>query len=300
MNLNIQSPKNQEQRANDNWSMTGPLVYIIVLTWNGKKDTLECLSSLKGIVYPNYRVLVVDNASVDGTAEQVRTQFPDVELIVNKDNFRFAGGNNVGIEYALSKNADYILLLNNDTTVDKTFIDELVTTAQSDIQIGMVGPKMYYYTDPNRIWYAGGKIEWWKGWISHKGVREIDNGQFDQTTETDFVSGCCILVKREVVEKVGMLDPAYYIYGEDVDWCVRASRAGYKLMYEPKAKIWHKLSVSTGGHLSWFKNWNKLKSQLRIMVRYAKWYQIFIFPLLFIVKVALTILNLKCRRRAKI
>ncbi|MDP2208982.1 MAG: glycosyltransferase family 2 protein, partial [Bacteroidota bacterium] len=172
--------------------MTGPLVYIIVLTWNGKKDTLECLSSLKGIVYPNYRVLVVDNASVDGTAEQVRTQFPDVELIVNKDNLRFAGGNNVGIEYALSKYADYILLLNNDTTVDKTFIDELVSTAESDTQIGMVGPKMYYYSNPNRIWYAGGKIEWWKGWISHIGVREIDNEQYDQTEETDFVSGCCI------------------------------------------------------------------------------------------------------------
>jgi GT2 family glycosyltransferase len=258
--------------------MTNPLVYIIVLTWNGKKDALECLGSLKELAYPNYRVLVIDNASVDGTAEQVRSQFPDVELIVNKDNFRFAGGNNVGIEYALTKNADYILLLNNDTTVDKTFIDELVSTAESDTKIGMVGPKMYYYSDPNRIWYAGGKIEWWKGWLSHIGVREMDNGQYSQTKETDFISGCCILVSRAFVEKVGMLDTTYYIYGEDVDWCIRAFRAGYRLMFEPKAKIWHKLSVSTGGHLSWFKNWNKLKSQLRIMARYAKWYCWFTIP----------------------
>lgn len=258
--------------------MTSPLVFVIVLTWNGRQDTLECLSSLKEVVYPNYRVLVVDNASVDRTAEQVRSQFPNVELIVNKENFRFAGGNNIGIEYALSKDADYILLLNNDTIVDPKFINALVTTAESDSRIGMAGPKMYYYTDPNRIWYAGGKIEWWKGWLSHTGVRELDNSQYKQTKETDFISGCCILVRREVVEKVGMLDTTYYIYGEDVDWCIRACRAGYRLMFEPKAKIWHKLSVSTGGHLSWFKNWNKLKSQLWIMARYAKWYYWFTIP----------------------
>jgi GT2 family glycosyltransferase len=273
--------------------MTNPLVYIIVLTWNGKKDTLECLSSLKQLVYPNYRVLVVDNASVDGSTEQVKSQFPDVELIVNKDNFRFAGGNNVGIEYALSKNADYILLLNNDTIVDPNFITELVTTAESDSQIGIVGPKMYYYTDPKRIWYAGGKIEWWKGWISHIGIREIDNEQYCQTKETDFISGCCVLVKREVVETIGILDTAYYIYGEDVDWCIRAFRAGYRLIFEPRAKIWHKLSVSTGGHLSWFKNWNKLKSQMKIMAKYAKWYNFFTMPVGIVFNVAASFINFK-------
>ncbi|MBU1298073.1 MAG: glycosyltransferase family 2 protein [Bacteroidetes bacterium] len=268
--------------------MTGPLVYIIVLSWNGKADTLECLSSLKELVYPNYRVLVVDNASSDGSAEEVKSQFPDVELIVNKENLRFAGGNNVGIEYAVSKNADYILLINNDTIVDNNFLSELVRTAESDNEIGMVGPKIYYYSEPNRIWYAGGKIELWKGWLSHIGVRELDNGQYNQTKETDFISGCCLLVKSEVIKKVGLLDTAYYIYGEDVDWCVRASRAGYRLMYEPKAIIWHKLSVSTGGHLSWFKNWNKLKSQLRIMARYAKWYNWLTIPFFMLVNVVLS------------
>lgn len=258
--------------------MTGPLVYIIVLSWNGKADTLECLRSLKELVYPNYKVFVIDNASSDGTAEVVHTEFPDVEMIINKENLRFAGGNNIGIEYVLSNGTDYILLLNNDTTVDKYFLQKLVDTAESNSKIGMVGPKIFYFNDPNRIWYAGGKIEWWKGWLSHIGVRELDKGQYNQTKETDFISGCCILVKREVVEKIGMLDTAYYIYGEDVDWCVRANRAGYKLIFEPQAKIWHKLSVRTGGHLSWFKNWNKLKSQLRIMARYAEWYHWLTIP----------------------
>jgi hypothetical protein len=233
---------------------------------------------LKKIIYNNYKVLVVDNASSDGTKEEVQKCFPEVEYVLNPTNLRFAGGNNVGIDYTLSKGADYILLLNNDTTVAENFLDELVNTASRNSNIGIVGPKMYYHGDPNRIWYAGGKIEWWKGWLSHIGVREIDNGQYDQTKETDFISGCCFLTRREVVDKIGMLDTSYYIYGEDVDWCIRAFRAGYRLMFEPKAKIWHKLSVSTGGHLSWFKNWNKLKSQLRIMFGYAKWYHYFTFP----------------------
>lgn len=272
---------------------TKPLVYIIVLTWNGKKDTLECLNSLKKVSYNNLKVLVVDNASSDGTQEEVQKQFPDVEYILNPTNLRFAHGNNVGIKYALTKGADYILLLNNDTTVADNFLDELVTTASRNSNIGIVGPKMCYYSDPERIWYAGGKIEWWKGWISHIGVRELDNGQYDQTKETDFVSGCSILVKRDVIEKVGLLDTAYYIYGEDVDWCIRASHAGYKIMFEPKAKIWHKLSVSTGGHLSWFKNWNKMKSQLRIMRRYAKWYNWVTIPLGMMFNIALNYFRVK-------
>lgn len=286
MNLNVQSTKSK-------WPMTGPLVYIIVLTWNGKKDTLECLSSLKELTYPNYKILVVDNASSDGTQEEVQKQFSDVEYILNQTNLRFAGGNNVGIDCALSKGADYIVLLNNDTTVADNFLDELVSAASTSSNIGIVGPKIYYYSDTNRIWYAGGKIEWWMGWISHIGIREINSEQYCQTKETDFVSGCCILVKREVVEKIGILDTAYYIYGEDVDWCIRASRAGYRILYEPKAKIWHKLSVSTGGHLSWFKNWNKLKGQLRIMTKYAKWYNFFTIPVGIVFNVAASFINLK-------
>ena len=255
-----------------------PLVYIIVLTWNGKKDTIECLNSLRRVKYPNFKVLVVDNASSDGTEETIKLEFDTIEYIKNKENLRFAGGNNVGIEYSLCRNADYILLLNNDTIVDEYFLNELIITAESDPQIGMVGPKIYYYSERNRIWYAGGRIDWGKGWISHNGIRELDNKKFYKQQDTDYISGCCILVKTEVIRKVGMLDTSFYIYGEDVDWCIRAVRAGYRLIFEPKAKIWHKLSVSTGGHLSWFKNWNKLKSQLRIMYKYAKWYHWLLIP----------------------
>jgi len=249
---------------------SAPFVCIIVLNWNGAQDTLECLKSLKELTYPNFSVLVVDNASSDGSVETLKRDFPDLEIIVNSVNLRFAGGNNAGIKRGMELGAEYLLLLNNDTVVKKDFLTHLVEASEKEGNVGMVGPKIYYYGHERLLWYAGGKIEFQKGWISHIGVREIDNGQYDEISETAYVTGCCVLVSRLVVEKVGMLDEAYYIYGEDADWSIRTERAGFRLLYVPGAVIWHKLSVSSGGHLSWFKNWNKLKSQMRLMARYAR------------------------------
>lgn len=252
--------------------MPSPSVYIIVLNWNGKEDTLACLQSLERVGYSTYSVVLVDNASSDGTVESVGDLFPSVTTIRNSENLRFAGGNNVGIEYAMRMNADYILLLNNDTVVDQNFLDELVNAAESDSQIGIAGAKIFYYDEPDRIWYAGGRIEYWKGWISHIGIRERDAGQHDTPRDVGYITGCCMLVKRTVIEKIGKLDESFFIYGEDADWSIRAARAGFRLRYVPSSKVWHKVSSSSGGNLSWFKNWNKLRGQLRLMVRYAKWY----------------------------
>ena len=258
--------------------MSEPLVYIIILNWNGKVDTLSCLQSIMDVRYPNFSVIMVDNASSDGTVESVKEKFPPVKIIANTENLRFAGGNNIGIDYALQQKADYVLLLNNDTVVDPDFLNGLLKVAGSGERVGIVGPKIYYYNDPERIWFAGGKVEYWKGWVSHTGIRELDHGQYDADRRVDYITGCCMLVKREVIERVGKLDEKFFIYGEDADWCLRASRAGYELVYVPSSKIWHKVSTSSGGNLSWFKNWNKLKSQLRLMARYAKWYHWLTIP----------------------
>jgi GT2 family glycosyltransferase len=273
-----------------------PLVYIIVLSWNGKDDTLECLKSLQQLTYPNVRVLLIDNASTDGTVATVRNAFADVGILVNPTNLRFAGGNNIGIKHALASSADYVLLLNNDTIVEPDFLTHLVRVAERESGVGMVSPKIYYFHQPQLIWFAGGKIEWWKGWISHIGIRENDRGQYDTIRETDYLTACCVLVKREVIERIGMLDERYFIYGEDADWCIRASRAGYKLLYVPSAVIWHKLSMSAGGHLSWFKNWNKLKSQLRLMGRYAKTYHWATIPFSLFINVVLSYFRVKRER----
>ena len=136
-----------------------PLVYIILVNWNGKRDTLECLESLRSISYSNFKILVVDNASNDGSVEAIRQQFQHVEVICNKENLRFAGGNNVGILHALKNSADYVLLLNNDTVVKKNFLSELINIAESDTTIGMTCSKIYYYFDKQLLWFAGGVIE---------------------------------------------------------------------------------------------------------------------------------------------
>jgi len=258
-----------------------PLVYIIVLTWNGREDTLECLRSLRRVDYPNRKIVVVDNASTDGTIEAVGTEFAEVEIIENETNLRYAGGNNRGIRYAMDRGAAAVLLLNNDTIVDPEFLRLMVESLTAHPTTGIVGPKILYYNDPKRIWYAGGTVSWWQGWVSHRGIREPDNGQYDTPATTDYVSGCCMLVRRDVITRVGMLDDSYFIYGEDTDWCLRTRRAGYAVVVQPGARIWHKVSASSG-HFSWFKNFNKFKSQFRFFGRYARWYHWITIPFGFV------------------
>ena len=255
-----------------------PLVFIIVVNWNGRNITLECLDSLSRISYKNVNTIVVDNASVDGSVQAIRARFPNVVVLEMKQNFKFAGGTNAGIRYGLEHGAEMFLLLNNDTTVDGEFLSRMVDCMTSTASVGMVGPKIYYHDDPTRIWFAGGSLSMWTGTMKHIGIRETDNSQYDVSREIEYTTGCCILTSREVVEMVGMLDESFSMYTEDADWSMRVRRAGYSILYEPKAKVWHKLSVSAGGHLSPFKMRNKFISNLRFFARYAAWYQWLVFP----------------------
>jgi GT2 family glycosyltransferase len=220
-------------------------VYIIVLNWNGKDDTLDCLGSLRSTAYGNYQVVLVDNGSEDDSVAAVRGNFPEVEVVETGKNLGFAGGNNVGIEYAMKQGADYVFLINNDTTVHPDYLKELVSVAESDARIGAVGSKIYYHSEPERIWFAGGKINWLKNKGEHIGLDEIDKGQFDEIREVGYLTGCALLVKREVVEKVGVLEDDYFLYYEDADYSLRIQNAGYKTVYAPKSKIYHKVSRST-------------------------------------------------------
>ncbi|RMH70592.1 MAG: glycosyltransferase family 2 protein [Gemmatimonadetes bacterium] len=245
-----------------------PKVSIVVLTWNDKANVLECLESLSQVDYPNLEVIVSDNGSTDGSIEAIRATFPNVILIENGENLKFSRGNNVGIQYALEHGADYVLLLNNDTIVDPHFITEMVEVGETDPTIGMLGPKIYYHTEPNVIWYAGGEISLWKGLAWHTGIREPDTGQFDEIRDVGYITGCALMVKRNVIEKIGMLDPTYVAYAEDSDFSLRAHRAGYRLVYVPSAKLWHKIG-GAWGTVTRRKIWNKFKSHLILFRRYA-------------------------------
>ncbi|MDH3251854.1 MAG: glycosyltransferase family 2 protein [Ignavibacteria bacterium] len=257
---------------------TEPQVHIILVNWNGREVTLDCLESLRNISYGNYTVVLVDNGSTDGTTAAVRERFPQTVIIENAENLRFAGGNNVGVRYALDAGAHHVLLLNNDTIVDPDFLLHMVRRVTADPSTGMVVPKIYYHDAPERIWFAGGEVSFWTGTMRHRGIREIDRGQYDAPCTTDYATGCCVLVPAEVVRNVGMLDESYYIYTEDADWSLRIRRRGFTIRYEPAAKVWHRLSVSSGGHLSWFKMKNKFLSNMRFFARYGSWYHWLVFP----------------------
>jgi GT2 family glycosyltransferase len=223
--------------------MTMPRVAIILLNWNGKDQTLDCLASLHQLTYPSFRVVLVDNASGDGSIQAVRSSFPDVELIENRENLGFAQGNNVGMECAL-RDADYILLLNNDTVVAPSFLGFMIDAAEADPQIGMLGPTIYYYDHPQTIWSAGGAIDWKHGSTRMLHLNEEDGGQLgSQPQPVDFVTGCALLVKAAVIRQVGLLDPRFFAYYEETEWCVRTARAGFRILYVPQAAIWHKISA---------------------------------------------------------
>ncbi|MFA5014645.1 MAG: glycosyltransferase family 2 protein [Actinomycetota bacterium] len=232
-----------------------PKVAIVILNWNGKQDSLKCLYSLSQLKYPNYEVLFIDNGSEDDSISCISEQFPEVEIIKNETNLGFAEGNNVGIRCALKKGADYVFLLNNDTMVDSYILNHLVAAGENDSQVGILGPKMYHLKlHPGYLYSIGGKIDFHEYAISSIGCNQEDNGQFDCKQKVDFIIGCGLLIKKRVIEDIGLLDPIYFSYFEDVDWCVRARAKGYKITYVPEAKLWHYIAASTGGNHNrrWF------------------------------------------------
>jgi GT2 family glycosyltransferase len=224
-----------------------PRVVIIVLNWNGLADTLGCLESLARLDYADqvgaYEVVVVDNGSTDGSVQAIQAHFPRVPLIENGENLGYAGGNNVGLRYGLRQGADYALLLNNDTEVAPDFLRRLVDAAQADPQVSVAGPTICYYDQPEIIWSAGGAIDWRRGRTRMVGLNERDVGQFgNEPREVDFISGCAMLVRRVILEQVGLLDERFFAYYEEVEWCVRVRQAGSKIVHVPQARLWHKIT----------------------------------------------------------
>ncbi|MBS7635672.1 glycosyltransferase family 2 protein [Candidatus Bathyarchaeota archaeon] len=271
---------------------------IIILNWNGWRDTAECLESVYRIDYPNYDVIVVDNGSRDDSIKRIKeyclgevkveSKFFECEasnkplkvfeisqdeagsfnpqlyercrvnkkviLIKNKKNYGFAGGNNIGIKFALNfLKPEYILLLNNDTVVSENLLKELVKTAENDRKIGIVGPKIYFYDYKGRsdvISFTGEDLIPWKGTGQRYGSGEMDDGRWDKPMELDRIEGSCMLIRKDVFERVGFFDEIYFCYYEETDFCIRAKRVGFKIKYCPTARIWHKVAASTGGRES--------------------------------------------------
>lgn len=231
--------------------MNYPKILIIVLNWNGKEDTLECLESVCKIVYPNFEVIVIDNGSSDDSVQAVRDSFPEVTVLETNENLGFAGGNNSGIRYALKNGADYIFLLNNDTIVDPHILNQFIKVSKTLGDQGILGAKIYYFSEPEKIWYAGAK--WVKNYAKfiHVGHGCLDNGRsFTMISETDYACGCAFFVSSRLIRTIGMFDERFFLTFEETDLCYRAKKAGYKSYFVPGAKVWHKISSSFGGEKS--------------------------------------------------
>ena len=219
--------------------MPQPCIITVILNTNRRDDTLACLESLLKSTYENHQVIVLDNASSDGSVEAIQSSFPTVHIIELSENLGYAGNNNVGIEAAMAQGADWVLVLNEDTILDPDCLTQMIDVGESDAQIGVVGPMVYHFDEPDVIQSAGGQLNWyWQG--SHIAQNEPDHGQFDQPHRVDWISGCAIMVKRDVIEQVGMLDERFFYYEEETEWCIRAGKRDWQIMHVPEAKLWHK------------------------------------------------------------
>lgn len=221
-----------------------PLVSIVILNYNQTQVSCEFLDSAKSLTYPNYEIIMVDNASPDDPTERITKEYPEVNFIRTSQNLGFSGGNNVGIRAA---KGEYFFVVNNDTEVTPDLIERLLEPFEADPLVGIVSPKIRYFSEPTMIQYAGFKeINPITGRNSTIGQHEIDNGQHDSPAFTPYAHGAAMMVKKEVVNKIGALPDEFFLYYEELDWSARARKAGYKIYYQPTALIYHKESVSTG------------------------------------------------------
>ncbi len=236
-------------------------VSIIILNWNNWGDTITCLDSLKNLDYPNYEIVVVDNGSTDESVHELRQTLDPPKGVrpprkttftINKKNLGFSGGNNVGIKYALDNGADYILLLNNDTVVEPSFLKTLIGMSENPNSrfpvpnsFGILGPRINYFESKDLVWFNGGEFGWPLKYNYHLDFRKKESELKNlEPREVDFITGACMLVKRAVFEKIGLLDERFFLYFEDMDFCLRAKKAGFASMIVPQAKIYHKVSAT--------------------------------------------------------
>lgn len=245
-------------------------VTLVLLNWNGKDDTLACLKSLQDLSYPNYDIIVVDNGSTDDSVSAIKQGYSDITLIETGANLGFAEGNNVGIRYALKQNPEFILLLNNDTVVEADFLDHLIAYAASKDNRGLFGSKINYFDQPDSIWWAGSQWNTETLEFEHIGIDQQDNGAFDQAREIDYVCGCALLIPTNVINKIGLMDPEYFLTYEETDWCYRARHAGYPSYYVPSARIYHKVSASFGGNSSPLQHYFYTRNKLRWAKRHLR------------------------------
>ena len=239
-----QSPSQQPEPG----AGTAPRVAAVVVNYDGRELTLQAVESLRRMRYPAWDLVVLDNASRDGSIEALAERFPDLRQLRVAENRGASAGYAAGMRWAFAQGYDYVLLLNNDIEVDAEMLAELVRVAESDPAVGVVGPKCYFHAEPRRLWSAGGWLGFRNSITRERGFGEIDRGQYDRDEDVGYVTGCAILVRRAAAEAAGLWDPVYFICVDDADYCTRLARAGFRSRYAHRARLWHRVAWTTGGY----------------------------------------------------
>lgn len=236
-----------DQVADRSPDSRGPTVWLVIVLYNAYADTADCLVSLRQATYSRLRTVLIDNGSGDGSGARLKQEFPEVIHLRSDVNLGFAGGCNLGIRAALAGGADYVCLLNNDTLVEPGFLEPLIERAEATPGAGIFGGKIFYAEPPDRLWFAGGRIDRRRGLTAHRGQGLPDAPGFDRPGPVDYITGCLLLAPASLYERLGLLDERYFMYAEEVDFSLRARRAGLVSYYEPRSVIYHRISRSMGG-----------------------------------------------------
>ena len=252
-------------------------VAIVILNWNSWQETVACLESLRAITWSRWQVVVVDNGSTNDSVAQIQAgvrQYPvPVTLLPTERNLGFTGGNNIGIRHALQHGCDYILLLNNDTTVAPDFLEPLIEFAESHPRAGMTGPVIYEADRPQTIQSAGARIGWWNAKFPPVSDAITDGAP----RETDYISGAAMLVRCAVIEKIGAFDEMFFLYVEEVDWCQRARDAGYEIWVVPQSRIWHEGAVTADSMHKPLLEYYRFRNRIFFMRKHARWFHWMVF-----------------------
>lgn len=259
-------------------------IVIVTINFNSEKETHDCLASFEKLNTKNLdvQIVVIDNGSNTAFVLTPDEKKKGIQLIDTGKNLGFTGGSNVGINYGMKHDADFIMLINNDTIVHPELLHEMLQSFEKDTKVGLVVPKIYfakgheYHLDRYKkdelgkvFWFAGGYVDWANVFTRHRGVDEVDHGQYDREESVVFATGCCMLISREAIERVGTFDDTYYLYFEDGDLSQRLVKAGLKIIYNPKAILWHITAASGGGSGSPLHDYYLTRNRMLFGMRYA-------------------------------
>lgn len=254
-------------------SIKPPTIYTILAHYCQLNETIECIKSLLRQDYEDQQIVFVDNGSQNNDSQVIKQLFPQITSLRNNKNLGFVGGYNVGIRFSLEHNPDYIFIVNNDVILAPNTIATLVNAFHHEKNIGVVSPIIYYYDKPNLIWSAGGKVSTLTlDMVDNHGRNKV----FSEIVERDFLSGCAMMFKTEVLKKVGLFDEDFFSYYEDYDLSFRIKKAGYKQLLIPQAKIWHKVSKTGGGEDNPLERYYMARNSILFFRKHARPYQLLI------------------------